>query len=178
MTPMSYVACYYFLPESFTISTTSGITPDGVFVCVACGLWCGLIIGYVTEYYTSKSYTPVIELAESTETGAATNIIYGLALGYMSVIVPIICLSFTIYVSWTLADMLGVAMAAIGILSTMSIGLTIDGFGPICDNAGGIAEMAGFDSSVRDTTDALDAAGNTTAANGKGFDSSVRDTTD
>lgn len=169
MTPMSYVACYYFLPSTFSVSTTSGITPEDVFASVACGLWSGLIIGYVTEYYTSKAHTPVIELAESTETGAATNIIYGLALGYMSVIAPIACLSVTVYVSWSVADMLGIAMAAVGILSTMSIGLTIDGFGPICDNAGGIAEMAGFPSTVRDRTDALDAAGNTTAAIGKGF---------
>jgi len=102
-------------------------------------------------------------------TGAATNIIYGLALGYKSTIIPCFCLAVTIYVSYNLAGMYGVAVGASGILSTLSIGLTIDAYGPICDNAGGIAEMSEMPKQIRVVTDALDAAGNTTAAIGKGF---------
>lgn len=101
--------------------------------------------------------------------GAAPNIILGLALGYMSNIIPIVCLSVTIFVSFSLSGMYGIALAALGMLGTLPIALTIDGYGPIADNAGGIAEMAGLDPSVRAATDKLDAAGNTTAAIGKGF---------
>jgi inorganic pyrophosphatase len=128
-----------------------------------------MIIGYITEYYTSHSYTPVREVANACETGAATNIIYGLALGYKSVIVPTFCLAITIYISYSLAGMFGIACGALGILSPLSIDLTIDAYGPICDNAGGIAEMAHLPPDVREKTDALDGAGNTTAAIGKGF---------
>ena len=133
------------------------------------GLYSGLIIGLVTEYYTSHSYSPVREVAGACSTGAATNIIYGLALGYKSVIIPVFCLALTIFISYSLAYMYGIAVAALGILSTLAIGLTIDAYGPICDNAGGLAEMSGMPHEVRDITDALDAAGNTTAAIGKGF---------
>lgn len=128
-----------------------------------------MIIGFVTEYYTSHSYRPVQEVAESSDTGAATVIIYGLALGYKSVIIPAVTLAITIYVSYTLASFYGVAIAALGILSTLSIQLSIDTYGPVCDNAGGIAEMAELGANVRNLTDALDSAGNTTAAIGKGF---------
>jgi len=169
MTPVSFVICWYFLPSEFNISTVTNCKNWHVFLCIMCGLWSGMIIGYVTEYFTSHSYTPVRELANACKTGAATNIIYGLALGYKSVIVPVLCMAVTIYVSYSLAGMYGIACAAIGILSTMCIGLTIDAYGPICDNAGGIAEMAGMPEEVREKTDALDAAGNTTAAIGKGF---------
>jgi inorganic pyrophosphatase len=172
-TPVVFLICYYGLPESFVMKGLDGNDMDvknwGVFVCVACGLWSGLIIGYTTEYYTSNTYKPVIEVAESCKTGAATNIIYGLALGYKSVIVPVFCIAISIYVGFLLAGMFGVAVAATGILSTMSIGLTIDSYGPISDNAGGIAEMSHMGDDVRARTDALDAAGNTTAAIGKGF---------
>lgn len=143
--------------------------PWQIFFCLATGLWSGLIIGLITEYFTSASYRPTREVAESCETGAATNIIFGLALGYKSVIIPTFCLALTIFVSHYIAGLYGVALGAIGILSTMAIGLTIDAYGPICDNAGGIAEMAGMGEEIRDRTDALDAAGNTTAAIGKGF---------
>merc|ERR1711879_951022 len=101
--------------------------------------------------------------------GAATGIIYGLALGYLSCIVPVICLGVTILIAHSLCGMFGVALSALGMLSTMSMGLTIDAYGPVSDNAGGIAEMAGLSMEVRKITDALDAAGNTTAAIGKGF---------
>jgi len=140
-----------------------------IFFCIACGLWSGCVIGFVTEYYTSNTYAPVQELAGACKTGAATNIIFGLALGYKSVIIPVFCLAVTIYVAYSLAGMFGIAVAALGILSTLPISLTIDAYGPICDNAGGIAEMAEMPPSVREKTDALDAAGNTTAAIGKGF---------
>merc|ERR1719335_165934 len=133
------------------------------------GLWSGLIIGFVTEYYTSHSYRPVREIANTQKTSAATGIIYGLALGYLSCIIPVICLLVTILVAHTFCGMYGVALAALGMLATMTMGLTIDAYGPISDNAGGIAEMSGLGKDVRKITDALDAAGNTTAAIGKGF---------
>merc|ERR1711959_575504 len=133
------------------------------------GLWSGLLIGYVTEYYTSHSYIPVREIAESQKQAAATGIIYGLALGYLSCIIPVLALGITVLVAHTLAGMFGVALSALGMLGTMTMGLTIDAYGPISDNAGGIAEMSGLGEDVRKLTDALDAAGNTTAAIGKGF---------
>jgi len=170
MTPVLFGISWMFLPEISVIAGVKDIKNWYICVCALCGLWSGLIIGYITEYYTSHSYRPVQQVAQAcAEGGAATNIIYGLALGYISVIIPVVCLAITCYVSHTLAGFYGIAIAAIGILSTLSICLTIDAFGPICDNAGGIAEMSGFDEEVRDRTDALDAAGNTTAAIGKGF---------
>jgi len=141
----------------------------GLFLCVAIGLWAGLIIGYVTEYYTSNAYSPVQDVADACRTGAATNVIFGLALGYKSVIIPIFSIAVGIYVSFTVAAMYGIAVAALGMLSTIATGLSIDAYGPISDNAGGIAEMAGMSHRIRERTDALDAAGNTTAAIGKGF---------
>jgi inorganic pyrophosphatase len=133
------------------------------------GLWSGLIIGFITEYYTSHSYQPVREIAETQKQSAATGIIYGLALGYLSCIVPVICLGVTILIAHTLCGMFGVALGALGMLGTMTMGLTIDAYGPISDNAGGIAEMCELPDEVRTRTDCLDAAGNTTAAIGKGF---------
>ena len=129
----------------------------------------GLIIGFVTEYYTSHSYRPVRQVAESQDVSAATGIIFGLALGYQSCIVPCICLGVTVAFAHTFAGMFGVALAALGMLGTLACALTIDVYGPISDNAGGIAEMSGLEEDVRERTDALDAAGNTTAAVGKGF---------
>merc|ERR1712045_785503 len=133
------------------------------------GLWSGLIIGFVTEYYTSHSYKPVREIAETQKQSAATGIIYGLALGYLSCIIPVLSLGITVLVAHTLAGMFGVAVSALGMLGTMTMGLTIDAYGPISDNAGGIAEMSQLPDEVRTRTDCLDAAGNTTAAIGKGF---------
>merc|ERR1712217_678273 len=138
-------------------------------VSVMLGLWSGLIIGYVTEFYTSYSYYPVREIAETQKQSAATGIIYGLALGYLSCIVPVICLGVTILIAHTLCGMFGVALGALGMLGTMTMALTIDAYGPISDNAGGLAEMSELPKDVRDKTDHLDAAGNTTAAIGKGF---------
>ena len=127
------------------------------------------MIGLITEYYTSNNYGPVQQLVESTRMGAAPNIILGLALGYSSTILPIILIAMTIWYSFTYAGMYGIALAAIGMLGCLPVALAIDGYGPIADNAGGICEMSGLDKSIRDITDKLDAAGNTTAAIGKGF---------
>jgi H+-translocating diphosphatase len=109
----------------------------------------------------------VQDVADSCRTGAATNVIFGLALGYKSVIIPIFAIAVSIFVSFSLAAMYGIAVAALGMLSTIATGLAIDAYGPISDNAGGIAEMAGMSHRIRERTDALDAAGNTTAAIGK-----------
>jgi H+-translocating diphosphatase len=165
-----------FLPETFTIGEAikNGpalitCTPWKAYYCVICGLWSGFIIGWITEVYTSNAYSPVQDLAEACRMGAAPNVILGLALGYMSTIIPILCIAVTIYISFSFAGMYGIALAALGMLGCLPIALAIDGYGPISDNAGGIAEMTGLHSSVRRNTDKLDAAGNTTAAIGKGF---------
>ena len=118
----------------------------------------------MTVVFTSS---PVQDVADSCRTGAATNVIFGLALGYKSVIIPIFAIAISIFVSFSFAAMYGIAMAALGMLSTIATGLAIDAYGPISDNAGGIAEMAGMSHRIRERTDALDAAGNTTAAIGK-----------
>jgi len=127
------------------------------------------MIGFITEYYTSHSYSPTREVAQSCETGAATNIIYGLSLGYKSAVIPVTLISLVVLVSFTLLDMFGVSLAALGMLANLATCLSIDVYGPVCDNAGGIAEMAELPEEVRAITDELDAAGNTTAAIGKGF---------
>merc|ERR550537_830710 len=170
MTPVVILLSYYCLPDEFVMEK-GGETVKWWYcaLSVMLGLWSGLIVGFVTEYYTSHSYTPVREIAETQKQSAATGIIYGLALGYLSCIVPVICLALTILVSHTLCGMFGVALGALGMLGTMTMGLTIDAYGPISDNAGGIAEMSGLPEEVRTLTDGLDAAGNTTAAIGKGF---------
>jgi len=174
MVPAVYYAAITYLPATFDLHATVGdtilhLTPKMATMCVAMGAIGGLTIGLITEYYTSHSYAPVRELANSCKTGAATNMIYGIALGFKSAIIPVIVLSLVVYFSFAICDMYGVALAAIGFLSNLATGLTIDVYGPVCDNAGGIAEMAELHPSVREKTDALDAAGNTTAAIGKGF---------
>ena len=171
MTPVAFALAWVGLPaEPFEISGADDpVHRWGVFLCVAAGLWSGLAIGLMTEFYTSNRFEPVRELADSCKTGAATNVIFGLALGYKSCVVPVTMLSLAIYLSYKLAATYGIACAALGMLSTLATGLTIDGYGPISDNAGGIAEMAGMGEEIRERTDALDAAGNTTAAIGKGF---------
>lgn len=170
MTPVVICLSKWCLPEKFSMGEGyEEVTWWYCAVSIMLGLWSGLIIGYVTEYYTSHSYTPVREIAETQKQSAATGIIYGLALGYLSCIIPVLCLGITILVAHTLSGMFGVALGALGMLGTMTMGLTIDAYGPISDNAGGIAEMCGLPETVRELTDCLDAAGNTTAAIGKGF---------
>jgi inorganic pyrophosphatase len=149
--------------------TPKDVTRWGAFGCIMFGLWSGMIIGFITEYYTSNNYGPTLKLVESCRHGPAPNIIQGLALGYMSTIIPIIALTATIAFAFYTAGMYGVGLAALGMLGSLPVALTIDGYGPISDNAGGIAEMSFLPSFIRDRTDALDAAGNTTAAVGKGF---------
>lgn len=157
-----------FVPANFEIRGEA-YTSMGIYWCFLSGLFAGLVVGLLTGYYTSGSFKPVQEVAKSCETGAATNIIYGLALGYKSTVLPYIAIAIAIFVSWDLGGMYGVAIASLGMLGTLAIALTIDAYGPVSDNAGGIAEMAGLPKEVRRRTDILDAAGNTTAAIGKGF---------
>lgn len=158
------------LPKTFTLQgSTQLYTNHGVYWSLLTGLISGMLVGIVTEYYTAHRYRTVRSVAESSQTGAATNIIYGLALGYNSAVVPMLLLALTVVVGISFAGMYGIAIGALGMLSTIAIGLTIDAYGPVADNAGGIAEMSHMGKEIRTRTDALDAAGNTTAAIGKGF---------
>ena len=139
------------------------------FWAIVTGLVAGIIIGLSTEYYTSYSYKPTQQVAETSQTGAATVMISGIATGMISTVVPLIAVGVTIIVAYELAEFYGVALAGVGLLSTLGITLATDAYGPVADNAGGIAEQAQLDPEVRERTDALDALGNTTAATGKGF---------
>lgn len=172
LVPALWFASYLCLPDKFAMLVGDSIVEHSYFDAYKCslyGLVAGFIIGYFTEVMTSYSYHPVQELAESCRTGAGTNVIYGLALGYLSTIVPVCCLCVSAYLASKLLGYYGVALAAIGMLANLPICLAIDGYGPISDNAGGIAEMAELGEEIRKRTDALDSAGNTTAAIGKGF---------
>ena len=140
-----------------------------LFWAILSGLIAGIVIGLSTEYYTSYDYNPTKEVSAAAETGAATVIISGLATGMMSTVIPVFAIGATILVAFELADFYGVALAGVGLLSTLGITLATDAYGPVADNAGGIAEQAKLDAEVRERTDALDALGNTTAATGKGF---------
>lgn len=168
-TPVVILLSYIMLPPTFYLEHYGVTSWWKAMLCVLLGLWSGLFIGFITEYYTSYSYNPVREISRTQMVSAATGIIYGLALGYLSCIVPVVCLAVSVCVAHQVCGMYGIALAALGMLGTLTMGLTIDAYGPISDNAGGIAEMAGLGLEVRYKTDALDAAGNTTAAIGKGF---------
>ena len=172
MTPLLYFLSMNCLPAEFNFPNAvegANVTSMKAFVCTALGLWSGLVIGIITEYYTSTNYAPVQKVANASNTGAAPNIILGLALGYRSTAIPVLCIAVSIFVSFSLANMYGISLAALGMLATLTTALTIDGYGPIADNAGGIVEMTDAGEIARERTDALDAAGNTTAAVGKGF---------
>ena len=149
--------------------TISDRQPVHPFLCSLFGLITGLIIAVFTEFMTSHAYGPVRDLSDTCKIGAASNVTLGLALGYFSTVLPAILIAITAYFANLFLGYYGVAVAALGMLTNLPLSLAIDGYGPISDNAGGIAEMAGLGPHVRERTDALDAAGNTTAAIGKGF---------
>ncbi len=169
---LTAIACYfivnYILPETMTLRGLE-FTRNGVIGAIGVGLLVGALMSIITEYYTAMGKAPVMSIIRQSATGHATNIIGGLAVGMESTFLPILVLAGGIYGSYACAGLYGVAIAAAGMMATTAMQLAIDAFGPIADNAGGIAEMSELPSDVREKTDILDAVGNTTAASGKGF---------
>ena len=170
---LSAIACYFLvmwlLPDTDMILRNYHFTKYGVYGAIFVGLVVGTLMSLITEYYTAIGKRPVMSIVRQSSTGHATNIIGGLAVGMESTLLPILVLASGIYMSYWCAGLYGVAIAAAGMMSTTAMQLAIDAFGPIADNAGGIAEMCELPKEVREKTDILDAVGNTTAATGKGF---------
>ena len=164
----SYVSALLVVIAAIILSKVM-LNSYGPAIAIVAGLVVGLVIGVVTEVYTSGDYKFVKKIAQQSETGSATTIISGTAVGMMSTWVPVILICVGIFLAYKFAGLYGIALAAVGMLSTTGITVAVDAYGPIADNAGGIAEMSGLDHSVREITDKLDAVGNTTAAMGKGF---------
>ncbi|MFB5946190.1 sodium-translocating pyrophosphatase [Albibacterium profundi] len=164
----SFFAVKWIMPESMILRGYEFTNTD-VFLSIMVGLIVGALMSYVTEYFTSMGKRPVMSIIKQSSTGHATNIIGGLAIGMESTVIPILVLAGGIYGSYHFAGFYGVAIAAAGMMATTAMQLAIDAFGPVADNAGGIAEMSQLPDEVRDRTDNLDAVGNTTAATGKGF---------
>lgn len=174
MIVFSYFAIKFFLPESWTAPSliseeTITYTSNGVFFATISGLIVGILIGFVTEYYTGSGKPPVTQIAKQSTTGPATNVIAGLGVGMQSTTIPVILISAAIIIAYYFAGLYGIAISALGMLVNTGIQLAVDAYGPISDNAGGIAEMSEQPPEVRGRTDKLDAVGNTTAAIGKGF---------
>jgi K(+)-stimulated pyrophosphate-energized sodium pump len=174
MVALSYVLIRWLLPASFTFhdvlyGVDRTITANGVFLATTIGLAAGVAIGYLTEYFTGTGKPPVLGIVRQSLTGAATNIIAGLGVGMISTALPMMILAVGIILAFQFGGLYGIAIAAVGMLSNTGIQLAVDAYGPISDNAGGIAEMSKMPKEVRGRTDKLDAVGNTTAAIGKGF---------